>query len=85
MRRGPSPCSRPHHACERRRNGWYPAVLGPGNLAAKGRVPYAILALVDTLRLFPGQARKGRLARLLPLSVDRRGKGGRETRGSAAV
>lgn len=48
----PSPAAR---AC--RRNGWYPAVLGPGNLAAKGRVPYAILGLMDALRLFPGQAR----------------------------
>jgi hypothetical protein len=38
-----------------RRNGWYPAVLGPGNVAAKGRIPYALLAIMDTLRLFPGQ------------------------------
>ncbi|PSC76631.1 O-glucosyltransferase 1-like [Micractinium conductrix] len=38
-----------------RRKGWYPSGLGPGNLASKGRVPYAILALMDTLRMFPGQ------------------------------
>ena len=38
-----------------RRNGWYPAVLGPGNVAAKGRVPFALLALMDALRMFPGQ------------------------------
>lgn len=35
--------------------GWYPAVLGPGNVAAKGRVPYALLLLMQTLRAFPGQ------------------------------
>ena len=43
-----------HHITDRRA-GWYPAVLGKGNVAAKGRVPYAILALLKTLRLFPGQ------------------------------
>lgn len=35
--------------------GWYPAELGPGNVAAKGRVPYALLAIMETLRMFPGQ------------------------------
>lgn len=35
--------------------GWYPAQLGPGHVAAKGRVPYAMLLLLDVLRLFPGQ------------------------------
>ncbi|KAL4422975.1 hypothetical protein ABPG75_009172 [Micractinium tetrahymenae] len=38
-----------------RRAGWFPAEFGPGNVAAKGRVPYTILALLETLRLFPGQ------------------------------
>ncbi|KAI3424060.1 hypothetical protein D9Q98_009423 [Chlorella vulgaris] len=44
-----------HHITERLEGGWYPASLGPGNAAAKGRVPYAILAFMDTLRTFPGQ------------------------------
>ena len=36
-------------------HGFYPAILGPNNAAAKGRVPYALLAIMDALRLFPGQ------------------------------
>eukprot|EP00887_Chlorella_sp_A99_P007639 scaffold20.g7639.t1 len=43
-----------HHITERR-GGWYPAVLGPENVAAKGRVPYVLLALLEVLRAFPGQ------------------------------
>lgn len=35
--------------------GWYPALLGPGHVAARGRVPYAMLLLLDVLRVFPGQ------------------------------
>lgn len=51
----PSTARCPAPAC--RRGGWYPAVHGPGNLAAKGRVPYALLSLLDVLRTFPGQVR----------------------------
>lgn len=36
-------------------HGWYPAILGPNNAAAKGRIPYSILMLMDVLRAFPGQ------------------------------
>lgn len=46
-----------HHITERLEGGWYPAPIGPGNAAAKGRVPYAVLALMETLRMFPGQVR----------------------------
>lgn len=38
-----------------RGGGWYPAILGPGNLSARGRVPYSLLILLQVLRLFPGQ------------------------------
>jgi len=44
-----------------RQIGWYPAKLGPGNVAAKGHVPYAILALMDMLRTFQGQVCMGGL------------------------
>ncbi|CAL5226901.1 g9774 [Coccomyxa viridis] len=38
-----------------RHGGWYPSQDGEGNLAAKGKIPYAILTLMDTLRNHPGQ------------------------------
>lgn len=38
-----------------RHAGWYPARLGPGALSGKGKIPYAILALLDVLRHYPGQ------------------------------
>lgn len=44
--------------------GWYPAQLGPGHVAAKGRVPYAMLLLLDVLRLFPGQVWGARVCEL---------------------
>ena len=37
-----------------------PCALHPAeNVAAKGRVPYALLAIMETLRVFPGQVRPG--------------------------
>jgi hypothetical protein len=44
--------------------GWYPAPIGPGNAAAKGRIPFAVLALLETLRAFPGQVGRRQLRRL---------------------
>ncbi|KAK9835269.1 hypothetical protein WJX74_010474 [Apatococcus lobatus] len=38
-----------------RHDGWYPSKFGPGVLSGKGKIPYAILALMDTLRHYPGQ------------------------------
>ncbi|EIE18997.1 hypothetical protein COCSUDRAFT_54837 [Coccomyxa subellipsoidea C-169] len=38
-----------------RHSGWYPSRMGAGSLSAKGKIPYAILALMDTLRHHPGQ------------------------------
>ena len=34
--------------------GHYPAEYGRGWLSAKGRIPYALLALMDVLRTYPG-------------------------------
>lgn len=36
-------------------HGFYPSILGPGNAAAKGRIPYTLLMIMDALRMFPGQ------------------------------
>ncbi|KAK9859348.1 hypothetical protein WJX84_004391 [Apatococcus fuscideae] len=38
-----------------RHDGWYPSKFGPGVLSGKGKIPYAILAVMDTLRHYPGQ------------------------------
>ncbi|KAL3133656.1 hypothetical protein ABBQ32_008167 [Trebouxia sp. C0010 RCD-2024] len=38
-----------------RHSGWYPARLGPGALSGKGKIPYAILGLLDVIRHYPGQ------------------------------
>ncbi|GAB4823426.1 hypothetical protein N2152v2_010472 [Parachlorella kessleri] len=35
--------------------GHYPAEYGRGWLSAKGRIPYALLAIIDVLRSYPGQ------------------------------
>lgn len=43
------------HLSWRPKEGWYPAKLGPGNMSAKGKIPYIIFALLDTLRAYPGQ------------------------------
>lgn len=45
------------HLSWRPKEGWYPAKLGPGNMSAKGKIPYIIFALLDTLRAYPGQVR----------------------------
>ena len=45
----------PLHSGTRSAHGWYPAILGPNNAAAKGRITYSILMLMDVLRTFPGQ------------------------------
>lgn len=36
------------------KKGFFPAGLGPGWASAKGRIHYAVLALMDTLRHYPG-------------------------------
>lgn len=48
------------HLSWRPKEGWYPAKLGPGNMSAKGKIPYIIFALLDTLRAYPGQVCVGR-------------------------
>ena len=45
----------PTLASTRSAHGWYPAILGPNNAAAKGRIPYTLLMIMDALRMFPGQ------------------------------
>lgn len=46
-------CSPP--TTHRSAHGFYPSILGPGNAAAKGRIPYTLLMIMDALRMFPGQ------------------------------